>query len=93
MTCILNQKVDTMLAMVPCAITSRLGIFSGDLASPLRCLVLSAQSLRPINNHHPAHYARRRDSAYMKLPGVFLHCDTCARVDGVAIRDSDTPFT
>ena len=45
------------------------------------------------NNHHPAHYARRRDSAYMKLPGVFLHCDTCARVDGVAIRDSDTPFT
>ena len=66
------------------------GKFSGYLAPLLRYLVLTAQSLTH-TNQHPAHYARRRDSAYMKLPGVFLHCDTCARVDGVAIRDSDTP--
>ena len=69
------------------AITSRLGIFSGYLAPLLRYLVLTAQSLTH-DNHHPAHYARRRDSAYMQLPGVFLHCDTCARVDGVAPGNS-----
>ena len=92
MTCILNQKVDTMLDGTAVRNHKSPGNFSGYLAPPLRYLVLTAQSLTH-NNHHPAHYARRRDSAYMQLPGVFLHCDTCARVDGVAIRDSDTLFT
>ena len=92
MTCILNQKVDTMLDG-PCAITSRLGFFFRESRFTLAVSRACCTVITTHDNHHPAHYARRRDSAYMKLPGVFLHCDMCARVDGVAIRDSDTPFT
>ena len=87
MTC--NQKVNAMLDGTAQSQVAW-NFVRVSRATLLRYLVLTAQSLTH-SNHHPAHYARRRDSAYMKLPGVFLHCDTCARVDGVAIRDSDTP--
>ena len=46
MTCILNQKVDTMLDGTVRNHKSP-GDFSGYLAPPLRYLVLTAQSLRP----------------------------------------------
>ena len=92
MTCILKQKVDTMLDGTVRNHKS-LGIFFRESRATLAVSRACCTVITTHNNHHPAHYARRRDSAYMKLPGVFIHCvcDTCARVDGVAIRDSDTP--
>ena len=47
MTCILNQKVDTMLDGLAVRNHKSPGNFSGDLAPPLLYLVLTAQSLRP----------------------------------------------
>ena len=48
MTCILNQKVDTMLDAGTVRNHKSPGnFFSGNLAPPLRYLVLAAQSLRP----------------------------------------------
>ena len=92
MTCILNQKVDTMFDGTVHNHKSS-GKFFRVSRATLAVSRAYCTAITTHNNHHPAHYARRRDSAYMKLPGVFLHCDTCARVDVVAIRDSDTPFT
>ena len=93
MTCILNQKVDTKLDGTAVRNHKSPGIFFRGSRVTLAVSRAYCTVITTHNNHHPAHYARRRDSAYMKLPGVFLCCDMCARVDGVAIRDSDTLFT
>ena len=86
MTCILNQKVDTM--------------FDGTVhnhKSPGKFFRVSRACL--LHSHYDPQQSPssplRKTARFCvhELPGVFLHCDTCARVDGVAIRDSDTPFT
>jgi hypothetical protein len=93
MTYILNQKVDTMLDAGTVRNHKSPGNFFRESRAFLAVSRACCTVITTHNNYHPSHYARRRDSAYMKLPGVFLHCDTCARADGVAIRDTDTPFT
>ena len=72
-------KRSTRCWMVPCNHKSP-GIFFRASRATLAVSRAYCTVITTHNNHHPAHYARRRDSgAYMKLPGVFLYCDTCAK--------------